>query len=172
MQKVTSSAFLGGVTMDSYYPDLVGAGAYLHPGTGGAFDTGTRAGANIQLVGVIPSPCEPGQYQLAQTIKRTRFRINGSVHAEEGKTFDDIAKSHRDATKAPFRQEFLGGDGAPLGYIITMADPPSTGYGATDTIDHDRDFVTSLIGPTGRASVSWSLSTRIVNGKVTKNDLS
>ncbi len=171
MGKVTSGAFLGSLTMDSYYPDLVGQGVYQHPGSGGPFDTGSRAGANVQLIGTIPSPCQPGQYRLEQTITRTRFRINGTVHPEEGRTFDDIAKSGRDATTSPFRQEFLGGGSAPLGYIITMADPPSTGYRPTDSIDHDRDFVTSLVGPAGRTSVSWSLTTRIVNGRVTRNDL-
>jgi hypothetical protein len=169
MHKLTSGPFLGGLTMDSYYPDLKGKGYYDHPGTGGPFDTGSRAGANIQLYGVIPSPCLPDQFHLEQTIKRTRYRINGVVHAEEGKTFDDIAKSGRDASRAPFRQEFLGGGDAPLGYIISMADPPSTGYTATSTIEHDRDFVTSLVGPGGRQSVSWSLSTRISGGSVTRN---
>lgn len=171
MHKLTSGPFLGGLTMDSYYPDLRGRGYYDHPGTGGAFDTGSRAGANIQLYGVIPSPCLPSQFHLEQTIKRTRFRINGVVHEEEGKTFDDIAKSGRDASRAPFRQEFLGGGDAPLGYIISMADPPSTGYNATSNIEHDRDFVTTLVGPSGRQSVSWSLSTRISGGSVTRNVL-
>ncbi len=171
MHKLTSGPFLGGLTMDSYYPDLKGKGYYDHPGSGGAFDTGSRAGANIQLYGVIPSPCLPGQFHLEQTIKRTRFRINGVVHAEEGKTFDDIAKSGRDASRAPFRQEFLGGGDAPLGYIISMADPPSTGYDSSSNIEHDRDFVTSLVGPSGRQSVSWSLSTRISGGSVTRNVL-
>ena len=171
MNKLTSGTFLGGLTMDSYYPDLVGRGFYAHPGTGGPFDTGSRAGANVQLYGVIPSPCLPAQYQLEQTITRTRHRVGGVVQPEEGMTFDDIAKSGRDASRAPFRQEFLGGGTAPLGYIISMADPPSTGYTATSDIEHDRDFVTSLVGPGGRQSVSWSLSTRIVGGSVTRNSL-
>jgi hypothetical protein len=169
MNKLTSGAFLGSLTMDSYYPDLKGKGYYAHPGSAGVFDTGSRVGANIQLYGVIASPCEPSNFSLAQTVTRTRYRINGVIHPEEGKTFDDIAKSGRDATKAPFRQEFLGGGTAPLGYIISMADPPSTGYTATSNIEHDRDFVTSLVGPGGRKSVSWSLSTRIVGGVVTSN---
>jgi hypothetical protein len=157
--------------MDTYYPDLVGQGYYQHPGTGGPFDTGTRAGANVQLYGVIPSPCEPTAFKLEQTIKRTRFRINGVADAEEGKTFDDIAKSGRSASGPPFRQDFLGGGDAPLGYIISMADPPSTTYGATGDIEHDRDFVTTLRGPSGAQSVTWSLSQRMSGGSVTKNDL-
>jgi hypothetical protein len=172
MHKLTSGAFLGGLTMDSYYPGLAGSGAYAHPGTGGVFDTGSRAGANIQLYGVIPSPCLPDQFHLEQTITRARHRINGVVQREEGQTFDDIAKSGQDAAHAPFRQEFLGGGTAPLGYIISMADPPSTGYNATSNIEHDRNFVTSLAGPRGRQSISWSLSTRIAGGTVTRNVLS
>lgn len=171
MHKLTSGAFLGGLTMDSYYPDLAGGGSYGHPGTGGTFDTGSRAGANVQLYGVIPSPCPPSGFHLEQTVTRTRFRINGAVHPEEGRTFDDVAKSGRDASRPPFRQEFLGGGSAPLGYIISMADPPSTGYNSTSNIEHDRDFVTSLVGPSGRQSVSWSLSTRISGGAVTRNVL-
>jgi hypothetical protein len=170
MQKITSGAFLGGLTVDNYYPDLAGTGRYGHPATAGTYDTGTRAGANIQLIGVIPAPCAPGQYSLAQTVTRTRFRRNGAVLPEEGMTFDDLGKSGRDVSNAPFRQEFLGGSGAPLGYIISMADEPNTAYGATDTIEHDRTFTSSLVGPGGSKSVSWSLSTRITNGAITKND--
>lgn len=171
MHKVTSGTFLGGLTMDSYYPDLAGGGTYDHPGTGGTFDTGSRAGANVQLYGVIPSPCLPSEFHLEQTVTRARFRVNGVVHPEEGRTFDDLAKSRRDTSRPPFRQEFLGGGTAPLGYIISMADPPSTGYSSTSDIEHDRDFVTSLVGPSGRESISWSLSTRISAGAVTRNVL-
>ncbi len=171
MHKLTSGTFLGGLTMDSYFPDLTGRGLYNHPDTAGTFDTGSRAGANIQLYGVIPSPCRPSRFQLEQRVTRTRFRINGVAHAEEGRTFDDIAKSGRDASRPPFRQEFLGGGTAPLGYIISMADPPSTGYDSKREIEHDRDFVTSLVGPGGRQSVAWSLSTRMSRGTVTRNVL-
>jgi hypothetical protein len=170
MNKITSGAFLGGLTINSYFPDLKSRG---YPSTAGPFDIGRRAGANIQLCGIIPSPCLPSQFHLEQTITRSRFRINGVIHPEEGKTFDDIAKSGRDSSNAPFRQEFLGGGRAPLGYIISMADPPSTPYNSTSMrdVEHDRNFVTSLVGPSGRKSVSWSLSTRISGGAVTSNVL-
>jgi hypothetical protein len=171
MQKRTSGAFLGGLSMDSYYPYLAGKGSYAHPDSAGPFDTGAKAGANVQLFGVIPSPCDPGQYSLAQTVAKPRFRINGVTQPQEGGPVDDIAKSHQNASAAPFRQEFLGGGGAPLGYLISMADPPSIPYGADDTIEFDRDFTTSLVGPGGRKTVAWSLSTRITKGKVTRNDL-
>ena len=120
----------------------------------------------------IPSPCEPSQYTLAQSVTRTRDRINGVTNPTEGQTLDDLAKSGRHFATAPFRQEFLGGGTAPLGYVISMADPPSIGYGPATNAEWDRDFVTSLIGPAGRQSVSWSLSVRIENGVVKRNTLS
>jgi hypothetical protein len=169
MHKLTSGPFLGGLTMDSYYPDLTGRGYYDHPGTAGTFDTGSRVGANVQLYGVIPSPCAPDQFHLEQTVTRTRLRRNGVADATEGQTFDDIAKSGRDASRAPFRQDFLGGGTALLGYIISMADPPSIGYDASTNMERDLNFVTSLVGPSGRQSVSWALSTRVAAGVVTSN---
>jgi hypothetical protein len=123
------------------------------------------------LYGAIASACEPGNFLLEQTVSRTRYRHDGVAHAREGEFADDIAKSGRNGSTTPFRQEFLGGGDAPLGYIISMADPPSTGYGPTSNIEHDREFVTSLVGPGGRQSVNWSLSTRIEDGAVTSNTL-
>ncbi len=172
MGKTVSGTFLGGLTMDNYYPDLKGGGYYSHPGTGGTFDTGSRVGGVAQLFGVIPSPCVPAQFSLAQSVTRTRDRIDGVTNPTEGQTFDDIAKSGRNASVAPFRQDFLGGGTAPLGYLISMADPPSISYGASTNAEWDRDFVTSLIGPAGKQSVSWSLSIRVVNGRVTSKALS
>jgi hypothetical protein len=177
MHKRTSGALLNGLTMDSYYPDLTGGGYWDHAGTAGVFDVvmpgvGRTAGASVQLYGVIPGPCLPSQYRLEQTAKKTRYRIDGAVQPEEGKTVDDIAASRRDASRAPFRQDFLGGGAAPRGYIISMADPPSTPYRGSSNIELDRDFVTSLAGPGGRKSVSWSTSTRISRGRVTHNTVS
>jgi hypothetical protein len=170
MNKITSGALLGGLTINSYYPDLKSRG---YPSTAGPFDTGSRAGANVQLCGVIPSPCLPSQFHLEQTVTRTRDRVNGVIDSTEGQTFDDIAKSGRDSSNAPFRQEFLGGGRAPLGYIISMADPPSIAYNSTSrsNVEWDRNFVTSLVGPSGRQSVSWSLSIRVSGGAVTSDVL-
>jgi hypothetical protein len=167
MTKVTSGPFQGRYSVDDYYPDLVGRGFWSGGATAGTFDTGRRVGAKVQLFGTIPSPCEPSKFSLAQSVTRTRDRINGVTDPTEGQTFDDIAKSGRDASKAPFRRDWLGG-----GYNISMADPPSIGYGATTNAEWDRDFVTSLIGPGGRQSVNWSLSIRIANGSVTRKTVS
>lgn len=167
MSKVTSGQFQGGKSMDDYYPDLVGRGYWQHSGSAGPWNTGSRVGSNAQLFGTIPSPCRPELFSLAQTVTRTRDRINGVTNPTEGQTFDDIAKSGRNASISPFRQDWLGG-----GYNISMADPPSIGYSSTTNAEWDRDFVTSLIGPGGRRSVNWSISIRIENGGVTRNTIS
>ena len=54
---------------------------------------------------------------------------------------------------------------------ISMADPPSLLYSAVRSAEWDRSYVTTLTGPSGSKSVSWSMSTVVVNGKVTKNTL-
>jgi hypothetical protein len=167
MTKRISGTFAGGLSLDDYYPDLVGKGYWDSANTAGPFDTGTRVGSSVQLAGAIRIPCRPDLYSLAQTVTYTRLRVGGTADPNEGKTFDDIAKSGRDATKAPFRQEFMNLDG----YWISMADPPSVVYGSTTDVEFDRDFVTSLVGPSGRQSVNWSTSIRIAGGKVTRNSV-
>jgi hypothetical protein len=170
MSAVISGSFQGGLSMDDYYPDLAGRGYWDHGSTGGAFDTGTRAGANAQLIGAIQQiPCDPAAFSLAQTVKYVRTRRDGVRHPDEGKTMDDIAKSGRDASKPPFRQEFSAGANT---WAISMADPPSVSYGPSSNIEWDRSFVTSLVGPGGRKDVNWSTSIRIVNGSVTRNTIS
>lgn len=90
----------------------------------------------------------------------------------EGTTLDDIARSGRDFSRAPSRQNFLGGGALPLGYIISMADPPSVNYGPSrPEVERDVNFVSSLVGPGGRQSVSWSQSVRVTGGAVTVNTL-
>jgi hypothetical protein len=172
MNKIVSGAFVGGMTMDTYYPDLSGGGFWAHGGSGGTFDTGSRVGGNAQLFGVIASPCVPTQFHLAQTASITRHRVNGAATSLEGTTVDDMARSGRDYEHAPARQDFLGGGGAPLGYIISFADPPSEAYSAArHDVERDVNFVSSLSGPAGSMSVSWSQSLRVVGGAVTRNTL-
>lgn len=164
ISKVTSGTFAGGKTMDDYYPDLVGMGYYAHPGTGGPFDTGTRAGSNVQIVATISPLCPSASFSLAQTVTYTR-RIWDGVHDPlEGRTFDDVAKSGRDASRAPFRQEWAG----PAAFV-SMADPPSIDYSPYTSAEVDRDFKSSLVGPAGRVDVSWSTSIRIAGGRVSSN---
>lgn len=170
MSTVISGAFQGSLSMDDYYPDLVGGGYWQHGGSGGPFDTGTRAGSNAQLVGTIQIPCRPDLFSLAQTVKYVKTVRDGIHHPDEGKTMDDIAKSGRDASRPPFRQEFA--EMGASGLAISMADPPSVSYGPASNIEWDRSFVTSLVGPGGRKDVSWSTSIRVVNGSVTRNTIS
>jgi hypothetical protein len=168
MTKQVSGSLRGGLDMGDYYPDLAGRGYWDHGATAGPFDTGSRVGSNVQLVGTIRIPCRPDLYTLEQTVTYTRFRVSGTADANEGKTFNDIAKSGRDASRRPFRQEFMDTSG----YCITMADPPSVVYQASTNLEFDRDFVTSLRGPSGSRSVSWSTSIRIAGGRVTRNGAS
>ena len=164
MTKVVSGPFQGGKKMDDYYPDLVGKGYWDHGDTGGPFDTGTKAGSNVQLIGEYPSGCDKSKYTLGQTVTYDKAVFDGTHHSREGKTVDDIAKSGRDASKAPFRQEWDN--------KISMADPPSMDYSSTKEADFERSFETSLTGPGGAVSVKWQTAIQIRAGKVTKNTVS
>lgn len=167
MTKVTSGSFQGGLVMGDYYPDLVGRGFWTNGGTGGPWDTGSRAGANVQLFGTVPSPCRPEQYTLEQTVTREWEKIDGVATARSGTTSDDIAASGRDQSRAPFRQMWLGG-----GLNISMADPPSATYSATRDIDYKKHFVTSLRGPGGGRSVNWTIELKTSGGTVVTNSVS
>ncbi|MFS8085945.1 MAG: hypothetical protein ACMG6H_09965, partial [Acidobacteriota bacterium] len=169
MNKVTSGSFLGGLNMADYYPDLAGGGLWQHGDTGGPFNTGSRVGANVQLWGDFRIPCRPDLFSLAQTVTYARAIFNGVHDPLEGVVQDDIAASTRDFSRPPTRREFGPAGG---GWAISMADPPSLGFNGSMNAEFDRDFVTTLIGPTGRRSVSWSTSIRIVSGSVTRNTIS
>ena len=164
MTKVTSGPFQGGYTMDDYFPKHTGKGLWSHPDTAGSFDTGKRAGSNVQLYGTFPSPCRPELFSLAQTVTHDKAIFDGVRDPDEGKTIDDIATTKSDASRPPFRRDWLGG-----GYNVSMADPPSLLYSAVRSAEWDRTFVTSLVGSGGRASVTWQTSIRVVNGKLTRN---
>lgn len=167
MTKITSGAFAGGLAMGDYYPDLVGRGFWMNGATGGAWDTGSRAGVNVQLFGTVPSPCLPGQYTLEQSVTRDWEKINGVETSRSGTTSDDIAASGRDQSRAPFRQLFLGN-----GLNISMADPPSAAYSSTLDVDYKKRFVTSLRGPGGRQSVNWTIELKTSGGSVVTNSVS
>ena len=166
MSAITSGAFMGGKSMGDYYPDLSGRGYWDHGGAAGPFDTGHRAGANVQLVGTIAASCDPRNFQFAQTVKYKRLILDGVHDPAEGTTVDDIAKSGRDFSLAPARQVWAG----PMQFV-SMADPPSLLYDGITTAEWDREFVTSLVGPSGRRSVTWSTSIRVAAGAVTKNSV-
>jgi Domain of unknown function (DUF4157) len=170
MRKVISGKFEGGKTLDDYYPDLAGTGNWGANDTAGPFDTGTRAGSSVQLIGEYAAPCaSPGPFTLGQTATIVRMRGDGKKLLEngkplEGRTLDDIARSGRDASKAPFRQEF--------GFAISMADPISGApYSMFRTYQMEVKQKTSLTGPGGAKSVDWGVTVESSAGKVTKNEV-
>jgi hypothetical protein len=166
MRAVLGGKFKGGKTMDDYYPDWKGLGRYGHPDSGGPWRTSEYVGSNAQFVGLIPSSCRPADFRLEQTVIATRNRVDGVKDQLEGVEYSDIARSGRSASSPPFRQDFQD----ELGHHISMADPPSRRLGPRN-VELDRTFVTSLVGPAGRTSATWSTSIRIANGTVTQNTI-
>lgn len=164
MTKVTSGPFQGGYTMDDYHPKHKGKGLWSHPDTAGPFDTGEVAGVNVQLYGTFPAPCQPELFSLEQTVTDDKAIVDGTHEPTEGKTRDDIAETKNDASGPPFRRDWLSG-----GYNVSMADPPSVRYKAVRDVEWDQTFVTSLVGPGGKASVTWKTSIRVKDGKITRN---
>jgi hypothetical protein len=100
-------------------------------------------------------------------VTRTVYKENGVATAQQGTSADDIAKSGRDASKAPFRRDWLED-----GYNVSMADPPNSPYSASTNKEYVKDFVTGLKGPGGEATVNWTIKLKIENGKVTQNSVS
>lgn len=171
MLKVTSGPLQDGKTMDDYFPDLVGKGVWGSNSTAGPFDTGTRAGSVVQLIGMLPIPCVTTTVPttLRQTATIVRARANGNPMAEggkplEGQTLDDIARSGRDQSRPPFRQTWLG--------AVSMADPISgIKYATLRTYEWEVNLTTSLAGAGGTASVDWGVTVEASAGRVTKNEL-
>jgi hypothetical protein len=171
MRKVTSGTFEGGKTLDDYYPDLVGRDIWGSRDTAGTFDNGTRAGSAVQLIGEYAAPCLAGgsAFTLGQTATIRRARANGARMMEggrplEGQTLDDIARSGRDQSRAPFRQEF--------GFAISMADPISgIPYNTLRSYEFSVDLTSSIRGAGGTRSVSWGITIEASGGRVTRNDL-
>jgi hypothetical protein len=122
------------------------------------------AGVNVQLYGTFPSPCRPELFSLEQTVTDDKAIVDGAHEPTEGKTRDDIAETKNDASGPPFRRDWLEG-----GYNVSMADPPSLRYSKVRNVEWDQTFVTSLVGPGGKASVTWKTSIRVVDGKITRN---
>jgi hypothetical protein len=170
MRKVISGKFEGGKTLDDYYPDLVGTTAWGAKDKAGPFDNGTRAGSSVQLIGEYAAPCAaPGPFTLGQSATIVRMRGDGKKLLEQGKplegrTLDDIARSKRDASKPPFRQEF--------GFAISMADPISGApYSMFTSYELEVNLTSSLTGPGGGQSVNWGVTVESKAGKITKNEV-
>ncbi len=171
MQKVTSGSFQGGKTMDDYFPDLVGQGFWGSNNTGGTFDNGTRAGSAVQLIGLLPIPCatSTAPTTLRQSATIVRAKANGALMMEngtalEGRTFDDIARSGRDQSRAPFRQTWVG--------AVSMADPISgIPYNTLRSYEWEVNLTTGLAGAGGTVSVGWGVTVEASGGRVTKNEV-
>lgn len=170
MRALISGSFEGGKTLDDYYPDLVGGNYWGSNATAGPFDNGSRAGSAVQLIGEYPSPCAPGtgsNFTLGQSATIVRARANGAKMMEngkalEGQTINDIARSGRDQSKAPFRQEY--------GFAVTMADPISgIPYNTLTSYEWEVNLTTSITGSGGAKSVNWGVTVEASNGTVTKN---
>jgi len=159
---VVRGNFEGSKTMDDYYPDLKNTGSYVHPERAGEFDTGSRVGVNVQIVGKVKG--NPSKCKLNQELLVERENINGDT-SRQGNSYDDIKKSGRDATKSPFKQIF--------NQKISFADPPSYAYGPGTEIDSKRFFTSCVIAcdDKRKCCVRWSLEIKVENGRVTKNQV-
>ena len=170
MEKVISGNFRE-KTLDDYFPDLVGAGAWGSNNVAGPFDNGTRAGSAVQLIGNLRIPCaaDGTPTTLGQSATIVRARANGAVLMEngrplEGQTLDDIARSGRDATQAPFRQTWAAS--------ISMADPISgIPYAGLRSYELEVNLTSSLTAPGGTVSVGWGVTVEAAAGRVTRNEV-
>ena len=170
MVAVTSGTFLDGLTMDDYYPGLRAQGLFSNPGTAGPWDTGSRCGVNVQIVGGLNLLCRDELFQFTQTVHHDKSIINGSKDADDGTTHDDIADSGGDYTRPPRRQTRTAEHEAGGSLLhVSMADPPSLLYSAVDSAEWDRTYVTALAGPRGKAETTWRVSIAVKDGKVVKN---
>ena len=179
MTKVTSGRLHGklqdgsDLSMLDYFPDQLGKGVLRDIRTAGPFIRDNIAGANVQLYGTILSGCRPELFSLRQTITHTVDKKDGVSTAKEGTSVDDIKESGKDASKAPFRQDWLDDDG----YHISMADMPAyyelgrAAFSSYTNIEFVKDFVTSLVGSAGETSVNWSYRLKIEDGKVIENEV-
>jgi hypothetical protein len=171
MRKVTSGKFEGSKTLDDYYPDLVGKGFWDKNDAAGPFDNGTRAGSALQFIGEYPSPCagNGSQFTFSQATTIVRARADGKKLMEggkpfEGQTIDDIKRSGRDQSKAPFRQTF--------DFAVSIPDAISgIPYSTLKTYEFDVKSTVKLSGVGGAKSVDWGIVTEAKGGKVTKNIL-
>lgn len=170
-RKVTSGQFEGGKTLDDYYPDLVGKGYWDTNNTAGKFDTGSRVGAALQFVGTYFSPCsgDGSQFTFSQSTTIVRARADGKKLMEngkpfEGQTIDDIKRSRRDQSKAPFRQIF--------DFAVSIPDAISgIPYASLKSYEFQVTSTVTLTGSGGSKSVDWGLNTEAAAGKVTKHEL-
>ncbi len=166
MRKVISGTLEGSKKVSDYYPDLAGRGGAYAGNKAGPFDTGKRAGSVVQLIGEIPSGVSHTEYTFKQAITISKLQINGKAHAMEGKTIDDIKRSGRDQSKAPFRQVW--------GNSVSICDPiTGVPYNTLRSYHFKAKAKTSIEHKAGASkSVNWGVEVQASGGKVTKNTAS
>ena len=156
--------------MDDYYPGLRAKGYFSNPSTAGPWDTGSRCGVNVQIVGGMNLLCRDELFKFTQTVHHNKSIINGTKDADDGTTHDDIADSGGDFTKPPLRQTRTAERDVGGGFLhVSMADPPSLLYSSVHSAEWERTFITALVGPKGKSEATWRVSTIVKGGKVVKN---
>jgi hypothetical protein len=163
MRKVISGPLEGGKKVSDHFPDIVGTNSWGSDTTAGPFDNGVRAGSVVQLIGEIPAGVSHSEYTLTQTITVSRLRIDGTADALEGTTLDDIARSGRDQSTAPFRQVW--------GNNVSMCDPISgVPYNTLTSYDFAANATSGIQHSSGSSkTVAWSVQVQAAGGTVTKN---
>lgn len=183
MDIVTSGPFYGNKSVSVYRPELAGQGYWPQDrdSTAGTFDTGAsvknktasyKAGATVQLIGQIDKRCKSisDQFVIGQLVEKFPDPMAGRKPSGEHIYHDDIKENigFETAQRAPFRQEFELGKS----YCITFCDTPYVDYGPRETRELVREFESFITGPQhSKASVVWKLSTKVVAGTVTQNEL-
>ena len=166
---VLNGFFQGGLSLSDYYPDLVGSNISQYPGLAGSdilsdqpnkagpFVNSKQVGAKMQMVSSVSgkgSMCSMSQHLWVEF-----ETVKGKSTGRNGQNFDDIAPSHRDPSKPPYRQYINGNP--------SLADPPSV-PNLPDTFA--RKWFTTCVGSGGPAGktcknkkccVKWKLDVRI-----------
>ena len=149
---VTDGAFQGGKKLGDYYPDLAqpdGSSTYWSGdgSQGGAFDTGSRTGGAVQIIGTMEGDrdcCTMTQHFVVE-----ESNYPGGDVGPVGESVDDIARSGRDPSGPPFRQNIGGNQ-------ISMADPPSAPYGPPNDFKRKLRFTTCFVSyPDSKPECEW-----------------
>jgi len=115
MDAVVKGKFVGGKTINDYFPDLKGTDFVNNkkPGVAGPFSNKTHIGIQVQLPSDVSGDgkkCSLEQWAWVQSMV-----VAGRQQMKPGTNIDDMKRSGRDQSKPPFRQYI---NGSP-----SMADP-------------------------------------------------
>ncbi|MBI1928432.1 hypothetical protein HYR99_29835 [Candidatus Poribacteria bacterium] len=163
---VTSGAFQGGKTLDDYYPDLTSRGYWAATDQAGPFDTGSRVGVAVQIIATCTGNRSECGITQCYTIPATTYPGEAVINTP----VDDIARSGRDVTSSPFRQD-IGTN------RLSWADPASYSYN-NSTLAHfsAKNVFVSCVESCRececnweRCCVEWMWEVEVKNGTVVKN---